>query len=165
MLSLADGSRVQSFVGKTNGAVHKVLVRGSRLFIGGRFDSVNGVDRTGLALLNSTTGALDPSFTIEIAESRKPEIQPKPLVEEMDATKNGKRLIIVGNFLKVGGLSHQQVAMINPATNSVLKFNSPRFNSLCGSSLAHFFSDVEIDPTGTYFALVSRGGYSAKRPL
>jgi len=160
MLSLADGSRVQSFVGKTNAAVHKVLVRGSRLFVGGRFDSINGVDRTGLAVLNSTTGALDTSFTIEIAESRKPGIQPKPLVEEMDATKNGKRLIIVGNFLKVGGISHQQVAMINPANNAVLKFNSPRFNSLCGSSLAHFFSDVEIDPTGTYFALVSRGGYS-----
>ncbi|MEO8330617.1 MAG: hypothetical protein ABI586_11465, partial [Candidatus Nanopelagicales bacterium] len=160
-LSLADGSRVQSFVGKANGAVHKALVRGNKLIIGGRFTKVNDVDHLGLAVLDATTGELDNSFNIQIAGSRKPAIQPKPLVEEMDATADGSRLIIVGNFLTVGGDDHQQAAMINLLTNTVMPWHSDRFNNECGSSISHFLADVEIDPTGTFFAMVSRGGYSA----
>ena len=92
MLSLSDGSQVESFEGKANGAVHKAIVRGNRLFVGGRFSKINDVTRVGLAALNATTGELDTNFTVQIAESRKPGIQPKPLVEEMDATADGTRL-------------------------------------------------------------------------
>ncbi len=161
MLSLADGSRVTSFEGKANGAVHKALVRGNRLIVGGRFTKINDVTRVGLATLNATTGKLDTSFSVQIAESRKPGIQPKPLVEEMDATADGSRLVIVGNFLKVGGVDHSQVAIINLVKNTVMPWASPETESLCGATISHFFADVEINQGGTWFALVARGGYSS----
>jgi hypothetical protein len=160
-LSLSDGSRVSEFKGKTNGAVHKIVVRGERVFLGGRFTKANDVDRFALASMDATTGALDTDFDLPVTESRKPSIQPKPLVEEMDATADGSRLVIVGNFMKVDGVEHQQVAVINLLNNTVMPWASRRTETFCGSSISHFFSDVELDQTGTYFVLVSRGGYSS----
>jgi hypothetical protein len=41
-------------------AIHALMLRGSRLYIGGRFSSVNGVSRSNVAVLDARTGALLP---------------------------------------------------------------------------------------------------------
>ncbi|HVQ87697.1 MAG TPA: hypothetical protein VMT88_05895 [Actinomycetes bacterium] len=160
-LSMADGSTNSSFVGKTNAAVHKILVRGNKLIVGGRFTKVNDVTHLGLAVMDATTGQLDSNFNIGVEGSRKPSLLPIPIVFEMDATADGSRLIILGNFLTVNGLDHNQVAIINMTNYTVMPWASTETESMCGSSVSFFFADVEIDPTGTFFALVARGGYSS----
>ncbi|HVQ17661.1 MAG TPA: hypothetical protein VMT27_01340, partial [Actinomycetes bacterium] len=129
--------------------------------LGGRFTQVNGVDEFALASMNATTGELDTDFDVPVTESRKPSIQPKALVDEMDATADASRLVIVGNFRKVDGADHQQVAVIDLVSNHVMPWSSPEMSNLCGTTLAFFVADVEIDRSGQWFALVSRGGYSS----
>jgi hypothetical protein len=159
-LRLSDGSRVTSFSATTNGQVNKVLVRGNRLIVGGEFTTIGGSNRARLAVVNATTGAVESGFNVPVDGNRKPTLQPKPLVFEMDATSDGRYLVILGNFLTVDGKSRNQVAIIDLQSNSVTPWSSPRTSSLCGNSVAFFFSDVEIAPSNDWFVLVARGGYS-----
>ncbi|MFZ0324146.1 MAG: hypothetical protein WAN48_08460 [Actinomycetes bacterium] len=160
-LNLANGSVVSSFSASTNNTVHKILVRGDRLIVGGRFTSIGGVTRHRLAVVSATSGAVDTAFNLPVEGSRKPDVQPLPLVFEMDATSDGHYLVVLGNFLSVGGWSRNQVAVIDLRTNSVTPWQSRRTLSSCGSSVSFFFTDVEIAPTNDWFALSARGGYAS----
>ena len=53
---------------RTNGGIETMeLLPGNRLFIGGFFTKIGGVDHGQLATLNATTGALDPFMDITVA--------------------------------------------------------------------------------------------------
>jgi hypothetical protein len=160
MLRLSDGSLVTSFTATANGNVNKVLVRGNRLIVGGEFTTIAGGSRERLAVLNATTGALDTGFNVPVEGNRKPDVQPKTLVFEMDATSDGHYLVILGNFLTVGGASHNQVAIIDLFTDHVTPWASSRTSAACSSTVAFFFTDVEIAPSNDWFALSARGAYS-----
>lgn len=160
MLRLSDGSLVTSFNATTNGVVNKVLVRGNRLIVGGEFTTIAGASRARLAVLDATTGKVDSSFNVPVEGNRKPTVNPKTLVFEMDATSDGHYLVILGNFTQVGGANHNQVAVIDLSQNKVTPWASNRTSSTCGATVAFFFTDVEIAPSNDWFALTARGGYS-----
>ena len=158
-LSLANGSRITSFSAPTNNTVHKVLVRGNRLIVGGGFTTIKGVSRSRLAVVSAVSGAVESGFNLAVVGSRKPDINKNPNVFEMDATTDGRYLVILGNFLTINGLNRNQVAIVDLQNNSVTPWQSPRTSSMCGARLSFFFSDIEIAPTNDWFALVARGGY------
>jgi hypothetical protein len=160
MLRVSDGSLVTSFTATTNGTVYKALVRGSRLIVGGEFSTIAGAGRERLAVLDASTGKIDSAFDVPVAGNRKPDVQPKTLVFEMDATSDGHYLVILGNFLTVGGASHNQVAIVDLFTNRVTPWASSRTAAACSKTVAFFFTDVEIAPTNDWFALSARGAYS-----
>ncbi len=160
-LSLADGSRIRAFSAVTNSTVNKVLLRGNRLLVGGEFTSIGGVSRQGLASVNAVTGAVATGFDLPVAGSRKPAVQPNSFVWEMDATTDGRYLIVLGNFLTVAGVSRNQVAIIDLQSNTLTPWQSPRTSYACGASVSFFFTDVEIAPTNDWFALSARGGYAS----
>jgi hypothetical protein len=159
-LRTSDGSRVTTFSAPTNGKVYKVLVRGNQLVVGGKFTTVGGVSRSRLAVLNATTGAVS-GFNVPVDGNRRPDVQPIPLVFEMDATSDGHYLVILGNFLTVGGQAHNQVAVIDLSAGKVMPWSTSRTAALCSRSVAFFFSDVEIAPSNDWFVLTGRGGYSS----
>jgi hypothetical protein len=160
-LSLTDGSRVTAFSAVTNNAVNKVLLRGNRLLVGGEFTTIGGVSRQRLASVNAVTGAVTTGFDLPVAGSRKPDVQPHAFVWEMDATTDGRYLVVLGNFLTVAGASRNQVAVIDLQSNSLTPWQSPRTAYACGASVSFFFTDVEIAPTNDWFALSARGGYAS----
>ncbi|MGH9008268.1 MAG: hypothetical protein ACRDYF_00295, partial [Acidimicrobiia bacterium] len=82
---------------------------GTRLFAGGFFTKMAGVARSGLAALNAATGALDAAFN------------PAPSaggVETMALTASG-RLLLGGEFTKIGATTRNRLAAVDAATGAL----------------------------------------------
>jgi hypothetical protein len=163
-----DGSRVSSFAARTTGIVKKVLVRGSRLLVAGRFGKANGVSRTNLAMFDATTGALG-GLDVPVTEGRVKSngVVTKASVLEMDADAAGTRLVVIGNFRRVGGQLRQQVAMLDLTGGAVTSWSTDRFPNgsgggpgayRCGQSFDTQMRDVEFSASGSWFVVVTTGG-------
>ena len=163
-----DGSRVSSFAARTSGIVNKVLVRSNLLVAAGRFGTANGVSRTNLATFDATTGALGV-LDVPITEGRVKSdgTVTAPVVLEMDADLAGTRLVVVGNFRRVGGQLRQQIAMIDLPGGALSPWSTSRFpNGPSGASDAFpcyqvfdtQMRDVEFSADGSYFVVVTTGG-------
>ena len=59
----AAGALVPSWAGGTDGEVDALAASGNRLYLGGKFDQVDGQPHRRLAAVDLTTGALDTGFT------------------------------------------------------------------------------------------------------
>jgi hypothetical protein len=164
----ADGTRATTFQARTNGAVNKVLVRGNRLVAGGRFTTAGTTARSNLAVFNATTGAVDTSFNLGVTEGRTQldGTQTRPDVMEMDATANGSRLVIIGNFRRVAGQLRMQIAAIDLTRNALLPWSTQRYSNdqlgtlsyKCGERWHTAMRDVEFAPDGSFFVVVTAGG-------
>jgi hypothetical protein len=164
-----QGQRVSTFAAKTNGYVTKALVRGDRLIAGGKFGTANGVARGHLAAFSATTGSLDAGLNLPVTEGRVKSsgAVSAPSIEEMDANAEGTRLVVIGNFRKVGGLLRQQIAMIDLTNRTVTGWSTDRYpNGVAGSAqpfqcyqvFETQMRDVEFSPDGSYFVVVTTGG-------
>ena len=164
----ADGRRVATFSAKTDGYVTKALVRGSRVVVGGRFSTVTGgVPRANLAAFDATTGALD-GFNISVTEGRTKSsgTVTKAAIVEMDADASGSKLVIIGNFRRVGGALRQQIATIDLSAGRVTDWFTNRYpNDVAGTQAFKCYQvfetqmrDVEFSPDGNYFVVVTTGG-------
>jgi len=156
-LSVANGARDARFKARTGGRVEKAIVRGNRLIAGGGFTTANGVKRSRLAAFNATTGALDTGFNIAVTESRY--VDAAPSVKELDASPDGSKLVVIGNFRRVNGLYRNQIAMINLTNNSVSPWATDRFSDEKNGNRVFYtyMRDVEFSPDGSYFAIVTTG--------
>jgi hypothetical protein len=163
-----DGSRDSSFAARTNGIVNKVLVRGNQLLVAGRFGTANGASRTNLAMFDATSGSLG-GLNVPVTEGRVKSngTVTKASVQEMDADLAGTRLVVVGNFRRVGGQLRQQIAMIDLPGGSVSSWSTNRFpNGPSGGPDAYpcyqvfdtQMRDVEFAATGSWFVVVTTGG-------
>jgi hypothetical protein len=163
------GDRVSTFKAKTNGYVTKALVRGSRVLVGGRFSTVTGgVPRANLAAFDATTGVLDTAFNIPVTEGRTKSsgTVTKAAIVEMDADASGSRLVIIGNFRRVGGALRQQIATIDLSAGRVTDWFTNRYpNDVAGTQAFKCYQvfetqmrDVEFSPDGNYFVVVTTGG-------
>ena len=163
-----DGSRVSSFAARTGGIVNKVLVRNNLLIVGGRFGTANGVSRANLATFDATTGGLG-GLNVPVTEGRVKSTGTvtKPSVLEMDADPSGSRLVVVGNFRRVGGQVRQQIAMIDLPGGALSSWSTNRFPNgpsgssdayPCGRSFDTQMRDVEFSANGSYFVVVTTGG-------
>jgi len=165
-----DGTRVATFKSKTNGIVTKVLVRGNRLLVAGKFSTVAaGTPRANLAAFDATIGSLDTAFNVPVTEGRTKSTGTvtKPVVVEMDANSAGSRLVVIGNFRRVDGMLRQQIATIDLETNRVTPWNTNRFPNgpsgapdafPCAQVFDTQMRDVEFSQAGNYFVVVTTGG-------
>lgn len=81
------------------------------VYAGGSFSSINGTQIRGkLALLNLSTGQVDPSFTAAALNTGN----------VRDFVKVGNRLITVGSFTRVGGTTHGGIAALDATTGAAL---------------------------------------------
>jgi hypothetical protein len=165
----ADGTRVATFSARTDGYVTKALVRGTRLIVGGRFSFANGASRSNLAAFDATSGTLDGAFNIPvtIGRTKSDGTATAASILEMDATADGTRLVIVGNFRRVGGELRQQIAMISLVGNTVSPWFTDRYPNDVARSKHAFqcyevfdtqMRDVEFAPNGDYFVVITTGG-------
>ena len=159
------GARVPAFAGTVDGAsslVNAVVVRGPRLFVGGRFDSVDGgTTRGALAVLNANTGAADSTFNVPVTGTINPTF-PSAAVLTLDVTPDGKTLVIGGNFTTVGGLPRTQLAIIDATAGAPTGWQTTQLvglGAVCSdSSVVAQVTQLNIDPSGSYFVLATQGG-------
>jgi len=145
-----------------NSEVNEVVVRGSRLYLGGSFTSVGGAARTALAALDLTPGPnrgqVLPDVNISFAGVHN---GGGTNITRMDLSPDGTKLVAVGNFLTVGGLSREQIVLINAAgTASVSSWHTTLFHGQCARVFSTYLRDIDFSPDGSYFAVTATGAYS-----
>ncbi len=103
----------------------------TKLFVGGRFDSIGGIHCKNLAAIDLATGRVLPDWCP----------QPDDDVDGLGLSRNA--LYIVGQFDRVSGQPRESAAAVQPDTAAVLPWN-PKF-PCCAD-------DVDVDNSIVYLA-------------
>ncbi|MEO8330094.1 MAG: PKD domain-containing protein, partial [Candidatus Nanopelagicales bacterium] len=158
-LKLSDGQKLLSFDNPVpNKSVFDLKLFGDRLYVAGSFTKLDAVARGGLASLDAGTGALTTAVTTSYAGINKGGIT---TVRKIDVTPSGDRMITIGNFTSVAGTARNQVAMLDtsgPAA-TVAGWSTNRFPTDCSSSFDTYLRDVDFAPDGSFFVIVTTGGW------
>ena len=159
-LRVADGERDPGFIGFVSGGVVNDLVLDgdTNLYLAGTFLGVNGLPRPKLAQLDAATGALSSDLDIAVTDQRA---GVAPSVRKIDVSADGTKLVLIGNFLTVGGLNRPQVAMIDLTTtpNVVSAWHTNKYTDVCSSSFDTYMRDVDFSPDGSYLVIITTGGF------
>ncbi|MBI2711051.1 MAG: hypothetical protein HYX34_15380 [Actinobacteria bacterium] len=157
-LDPTTGAVVSRFRTATNGFVSALALSGRRLFLGGSFSKIKAVARANLGAIDAITGTVDLSVNVPVAVPTRGTVQ----VWRMSLSPDGRRLVVIGDFQQVGGASRTQVAVIdvgsNPARTTAWQTNWFAYGN-CSTSYDFVVKDVDIDPTGTYFVVVTTGAW------
>jgi len=167
----ASGAVVAAFKAVPNDAVNEVVVRGARLYVGGRFTQVTRgsvtTTRRALAALDSTTGAVLAGVNVPFTGVYDPKDRTpgKTNIKRFDVTPDGSRLVAVGNFGAVGGQTRAQVAAVDTsgARATVAPWATNRFNRArndCGRKFDSFVRDIDLSPDGSHFVITTSGGFA-----
>ena len=170
LLDLATGAPATGFAfPATNGTVQSVELVGSRLFVGGTFTKIGTALRGGLATLDAVTGKVDGYLTSTVTENHSwttasPAGYAKAAVgvTRLDVTPDGSAMVAIGNFRKVDGLVHDQIAVwdLAPGAATVRDWRTLRYEPPClEKKYDSYVRDVEISPDGDYFVTVATGGH------
>ncbi len=169
MIDVTTGKRITSFKAPgINGRVNSLAVQGNRLYVGGNFTKVAGAPHAGIASLDFTTGAFDPFVNVQMSERHNDSgsgAKSAVGVTELDVTPDGSRVVAIGNFKRVDGLSRDQVVMLD--TNGSQAVVSPtwatsRFEPYCAKrAFDSWVRDVSFSPDGSFFVVTTTGGPNA----
>jgi hypothetical protein len=160
-----DGHVVTAFTGHVSAMVYSLAFNGNALYLGGQFTSVDDTAEDGIARLNATTGALDPTFGLSI--SNPVVISGTALalrVEAMSLSADGGTLAIAGTFTKVSGFSATRVALIHTggalgSAAKVADWAVPVLSNNC-SSQHNYVRGIDISPDGSFLVIADTGNKS-----
>lgn len=146
-----------------NGGVSDLAYESGRVFIAGGFDRLGRHRRTALAELAPIDGAVRPSLDLRVKGGH---FGGRAQVSKLDVTPNGRRMVVVGNFVAVGGERRVEVAMLNLGGDRVrvARWRTGRFRPHCADPYYHITRDVQFAPDGSYFVIVATGAYSHGPP-
>ena len=119
--------------GGTNPVVNSLAVEGDRLYVAGKYGSIDGTTRKRLVALDAGTGNLITSF------------RPAPSggVREVVVSPDGTKLYVGGGFSSIGGADRVAAAELVASTGTATAFNP----SQSGGNVV----TVEITPDGSRF--------------
>ena len=167
LLDVSNGSRVAGFAAlPMNGIVNTVARSGSRLFVGGTFTQIGGQTRGGIASMGAATGVVDSfmTSTVTVNHNWTPTnggAKAGVGVSKIDVAPDGGKLVAIGNFKFVDGLSRDQVAMWNLGATADLRtdWQTHRYEPACFSwAYDSYIRDVDFSPDGSYFVIAATGG-------
>jgi hypothetical protein len=160
-----DGTLDTSFTASAGTTVKDFALVGGRLILGGEFGKINNKTVRGLAAIDPDTGAIDPSFDLPISESRDAYA---PYVLEMDASPDGRWLVVGGNFKKVGALTRYQLAVIDlsGASPKVAPWSTDMYERQCASVYNDtWIRGIDISPDSKWFVVNTTGAFFGNNTL
>jgi PKD repeat protein len=166
LLEIATGEIVDGFrPAATNGRVNALTMARGRLVLGGNFTTAGGQAHRGLATLNATTGALDPLMDVQVTghhNDRGSGAQGAVGVRQLEATSDGERIAVVGNFKQVDGLARDQLVVldVSPTDASVdPDWRTRRYEPYCFYwAFDSYMRGVAVSPDDSYFVVTTTGG-------
>lgn len=157
----APGFRAPS----TGGSIQTLeLLPGNRLFVGGFFKKVGGVDSGQFITLDATSGAVDPFMNFVASGNHNTGSGAKAPIGPREAavTPQGDRLVVVGNYRTVGGLARDQIVMIDltgPTASIATDWYTTQYTPICSpNAFDSYMRDVEMSPDGSFFVVATTGG-------
>ena len=167
LLRLSDGSRVSGFSAPAmNGRANTIQRSGDRIFVGGNFKNVGGSFYGGLTALDASSGALLPYLNLPVTQRHNDSgggAQGAVGVRDLDVTPDGSRMVAIGNFKRVDGLSRDQAVVIDlsSASASVANWQTRRYEPYCFNwAFDTYVRGVDMSPDGSYFVIATTGGHN-----
>jgi hypothetical protein len=139
------------------GKVTDLQLANESLYIGGTFTTVATQPRTLLAALDPITGddtaSVDFAFTDTWNGGHLS-------VRHFDISDDGSTLVAVGNWRNVDGENRPQIMMadLTDSSATLSDWATQRFANGCLPSFDTYMRDVDIAPSGDYFAVATAGG-------
>ena len=165
LLDATTGAPVSGFKPPAiNAVVQDLKYRAGNLYLAGDFTQVGTTPRGGLASLNPTTGALTNALTVNLTEHHNtdPTRMQKPVgAKSLAITKDGSRMVVIGNFRKANGLDRDQAVQINltGTSSSIDTWQTNGFKPLCYNWANDWtVRQVALAPDDSYFVIGSGGG-------
>jgi hypothetical protein len=174
-LNGSTGAPISGFNPRPNKIVTALVNRNGRLFASGGFTTIGGASRSGMAIVDQTTGAVDPNFNVPFTNPHPGNSgNAKMIVWKFDVTPDGKTAIATGNFQTVGGATRDQIAMLNVTPNqqaSVTSWQNDFFryyaddgHAWCISIFPYYIRSIDISHDGSYFVASTTGGNRVGHP-
>ncbi len=117
----ATGAWIDTFRPAVNGNVWSLAATADgRLIVGGQFTNINGAaNTTGVAMLDATTGAVDPTWRVNLTLTGSND---RPIARALDIA--GDQLYIGGNFTRITGTNGNtsnagRIARVTVSTGNV----------------------------------------------
>ncbi len=168
-LRLSDGQAVSGFKANTDARVQDLELNHGWLYVSGKFTKIKGLIRSGLARIDPTTGDVDANLDLPFANPLRGTMG----VPEIDVSPDGTKLIAIGSFGTVAGLTRVQIAVLDvgvtPArvsswqTDDYPVFIPGSTTTWCGSAFETYMRSAKISPDNQYFIVATTGGYRAGR--
>lgn len=167
LLNVNTGAAVSGFVTPViaGGRVNDLVLRGTRLYLGGYFAKVAARAHVGLASLNATTGALDPFMNVQLAGHHNTVAggaRGNIGTIAFDASQDGTRMVVAGNFATANGLPREQLAMIDLDGSSAAvdtTWATTLYTPVCFYwAFDTYMRGITFSPDGSYFVVNATGG-------
>lgn len=154
------GNRIATFQpGSFSYQVRDLSLIGNRLWVAGKFTSIQGAPQTALGTLNATTGARDNYFRMTMAGTLLDGTSTNVL--QIATNPQNTQLVAVGNFGSVNGVTRSQFAVfdISGASPTLADYYTRNFESPCNGNFETYMTDVDYSPDGSFFVVSTAGGY------
>ncbi len=161
-LNLTTGAPISTFAftQSTNNAVTAFATTNSTLYVGGRFTRINGQLMTGLAAVNTASGAVDMSFDNQLSGGIG--VNGALGVPQLKLTHDESKLLVVHTGRQIDGQDRYGVGIIDTASKQLLPFRT----QLWDENLARLggvtrIYNADISPDDSYFVVTSGSGGDA----
>ncbi len=156
---ISDGAVVAAFnAGNITGQIRDMALVDGRLWIGGAFTHVGGGAQRALATLNPTTGARTTYMTRVLAGNHN---DGNTQVLKFDLSPDGDRLVAVGNFDTLDGVTNHQLLVLDTsgAAATPADFRTSFYTAACSQSFDTYMRDIDFAPSGDFFVVSTTGAY------
>jgi hypothetical protein len=166
LLDISTGEIVDGFrPAATNGKVNALTTAHGRLLLGGTFTTVGGQQHRGLGSLDPETGALDPLVGVDVTGHHNDTgsgAQGAVGVRDMEATSDGDKVAVVGNFKQADGLARDQLVVLDVTNSSAAvdaDWRTRRYEPYCYSwAFDSYMRGVAVSPDDSFFVVSTTGG-------
>ncbi len=158
-IRISDGAVLSTFnAGTISGVVRDLALVNGRLWLAGAFTHVGGHAQPALATVNPETGAWLPYMGLTIAGIHNDGVTQ---VLKIDATPDGSRLMAVGNFDTLQGVTNHQFLQLDLSGASAAPggLRTSFYTTRCSSSFDTYMRDVSVSPDGRFFVIATTGAY------
>ena len=146
-----------------NNAVTGIELSDETLYVGGSFTTAGSSERTLMASLDASTGAITDEVDLTFSDIWSGTTL---RINDFVVSPDGSRLYAAGNFRRVAGLTRSQIVQLDLTgpTAVVGPWSTTRFASTCVSKFEGYIKDIDISSDGSWFAAATTGAYSGGPP-
>ena len=152
-----------AFTGATNNPVTAIAATNTTIYVGGRFNKLNGTNHSGLAAVNATTGAVDPAFNLNLSGGIG--VNGELTVQVLKLTHDESKLVVIHTGRQVNGQDRLGIAEIDTASKTLLPWRTRLWDdnlARLGGVTRIFAGDVSPDDS---YMVVSEGSGGDAPPI
>ena len=169
-LTVRGGKRVKRFrAPKIDGNVRAMDFANGRLYVGGQFKRVGGRRHLGLVALRPRNGHATKHIRLGVRGTLggvHGHPKGRTGVLALDVAPGGKRMLIAGNFSRVGKHRRVQLAQIRLGRKArVMKWATRRYRARCAPKFDTYMREVAYARNGRYFVVATTGTARDKKSL